>query len=223
MTRMFAMPIPMPPSLPTVAVSAGVASDYAFRGVSRTDGHVEGFGALDLGLADGYAGVFASNVDMGPRGAVRSGAEADVYGGWRPEAFGYSFDLGAQYDSFSGVGGGFDYAEVYAKVSRSIGPVTGRLQVHYSPAFTAHAGQAWYAEAGADYAIDRVWTASAAVGVQRVSHDNPLAANHVTWNAGITRTLGDHLAFDVRYVDTDRHDAGRTYGPKLVGQVRVSF
>jgi uncharacterized protein (TIGR02001 family) len=215
-----------PAAAPTFAFGAGAATDYLFRGVSRTDDRGQVFASADAGLDEGYAGVWASNTAFRTPDGVRSGAEVDVYGGWRPEFRGYNLDFGAQYDSFADqpAGMGLDYAELYAKVSRLIGPVTGRLGVHYSPAFTAGGGQAWYAEGGADYAITRDWIASASVGHQSIARPTVLGGgDYLTWNAGITHNIGDHLAVDVRYSDTDQHGYGQTYGSRLVGQIRASF
>jgi uncharacterized protein (TIGR02001 family) len=227
-------PIPdsPPPSLaapakPSISVTAGVASDDLFRGFSRSADRAQGFASADAAYSDVYAGAWGSNVAYRvPTGPARTGAEVDLYGGWRPEFRGYSLDFGAQYDVFTGQPGGadLDYAELYAKVSRSIGPVTGRLGVHYSPAFTAHGGQAAYAELGADYAITRDWTASLGVGHQWVEHRGAFgAADHLTWTAAIGHSFGEHLAIAVRYSDTDRHRYGDAYGGKLVGEVRASF
>jgi uncharacterized protein (TIGR02001 family) len=212
---------------PSFAFTAGAASDYVFRGFSRSADRAQGFASVDAAYSDFYAGVWGSNAAYRrPNGPARTGAEVDVYAGWRPEFRGYSLDFGAQYDVFAGQpsGAGLDYAELYAKVSRSIGPATGRLGLHYSPAFTAHGGQAAYAEAGVDYAITRDWTASVGVGRQWVARQGPFgAADHLSWTAAIGHSFGEHLAVDLRYSDTDRHRLGDAYGGKLVGELRATF
>ncbi|MDR3510276.1 MAG: TorF family putative porin [Caulobacteraceae bacterium] len=220
---------------PSFSFGAGASSDYVYRGASRTEGRGQGFASAAAGFSDAYAGVWASNVALRGAGGTLSAAEVDVYGGWRPEVMGYSLDLGAQYDAFTGqpAGAALDYGEVYAKVSRSVGPVTGRLGLHYSPAYADHAGQAWYGEAGADYAFARDWTVSAGAGYQTIEHRQAalgpsepalaIAGDYATWNAGVTRAVGDHLAVDLRYFDTDHHGYGPGFGSKLVGQIRASF
>lgn len=215
---------------PVFSFGAGAASDYVFRGVSRTAGRAEGFASADVGVSDAYAGAWASNVVLRGPGGTTTAAEVDLYGGWRPEVMGYSLDLGAQYEVFTGqpAGAALDYAEVYAKASRSIGPLTGRAGLYYSPAYAAHAGQAWYAEAGADWALAPDWTLSAGAGWRGVQHRPlapalPVAGDYAAWSLGVTRAVGDHLAFDLRYLDTDRHGYGSGYGAKLVGRVRARF
>jgi uncharacterized protein (TIGR02001 family) len=217
---------PPPATAPSFAFGLGAASDGLFRGVSRTDDRAQLFGSIDGSYADGYAGIWVSNAAFKGAGPARTGAEIDVYGGWRPEAFGYSLDLGAQYDAFAGQpsGASLAYAELYAKISRTIGPVTGRFGLRYSPAFAAHAGQAWYGEAGADYVFIRDWTAS--VGVGRQTGGRPTAVgggDYLTWTTVLTRALGQHLAVDLRYSDTDQHRYGQAYDARLVGEIRASF
>src|ERR1700749_127139 len=78
------------PAKPSFAFGAGAASAYLFRGVSRTDDRAQGFASVDPAYTDFYAGVWGSNVAYrAPGGPARTGAEVDVYGGWRPEFRGY--------------------------------------------------------------------------------------------------------------------------------------
>jgi len=213
---------------PSFSASAGVASDYLFRGVSRSGDRAEAFGSVDAAFSDGYAGVWVSNAAFGAPGQrTRAGAEIDAYAGWRPEFRGYSLDIGAQYTAFAGLPAaevGEGYVEVHAKASRSIGPVTGHLGLRYSPDFFAHGGNAWYGEAQADYALAPDWTLSAGAGYQTVEHASALQrGEYAAWNAGVTHTFGDHVAVDVRYSDTDHPSFLPAYGGRLVGQIRARF
>jgi uncharacterized protein (TIGR02001 family) len=212
---------------PSVAFGFGAASDDVFRGFSRTADRAQGFASVDAAFGDVYAGAWGSNVAFRPpEGAARSGAEVDIYGGWRPDVLGYSLDLGLQYDAFAGQPdrADLDYVELYVKAARSIGPITGSLALRYSPAFTARSGQAATAEAGADYAISRDWTASLSAGRQWVQRQSDFGAvDHLFWSAAIARSFGEHLSLAVRYVDSDRHRYGQAYGSKLVGELRTSF
>jgi uncharacterized protein (TIGR02001 family) len=212
-----------PPLKPTFSVSLGAASDYVFRGVSRTADRPQAFGGLSVGVADGYAGVWASNAAFpAPEHGV-NGAEVDIYGGWRPEVMGYSLDLGAQYEGFAGAPAGprLDYAEVYAKAARTIGPLTGRLGVHFAPS-VAHR-PAWYVEVGADYVPARDWTISAGVGRQTGEATAVGGGDYLTWNAGVSRSLFGHVSLGVRYSDTDGHRYGQAYGTRVVGELRADF
>jgi uncharacterized protein (TIGR02001 family) len=212
---------------PTFSAAAGAASDYLFRGVSRSADRAQGFASVDAAFADGYGGVWTSNAAFEVPGQdARMGAEIDAYGGWRSEAHGYSLDFGAQYAAFAGLPAavGPGYVEVHAKASRSIGPLTGHVGLRYSPDFFAHGGQAWYGEAGADYALARDWSLTAGAGYQTVEHASLLQrGEYITWNAGLSHSFGDHLAVDVRYSDTNHPSFLPTYDGRLVGQIRASF
>jgi uncharacterized protein (TIGR02001 family) len=215
-----------PASGPSLAFGFGAASDYLFRGVSRTNDRAQAFGSLDAAWGEAYAGVWASNAAFRGPGPARSGAEVDIYGGWRPEFRGYSLDLGVQYDAFAGqpTGADLDYVELYAKVSRAIGPVTGRIGLHYAPDFAGHGGAAWYAEAGADYAITRDWTASAGVGRQTGERPTLVGGgDYLTWCAGLARALGQHVTIAIRYSDTDHHRYGQSWDGRVAGEIRTSF
>lgn len=214
------------PMRPSFAFGLGAASDYLFRGVSRTSDRAQAFGSLDAAFGEAYAGVWVSNAAFRAAGPARGGAEVDLYGGWRPEFRGYSLDFGVQYDLFAGQppGVSLDYVELYAKAARTIGPVTGRIGLRYAPDFAAHGGAAWYVEAGADYAISRDWTLSAGVGRQTGARPTLVGGgDYLTWSAGVARMLGQHLTVAVRYVDTDRHGYGQAYDGRLVGEIRASF
>lgn len=211
---------------PSFAFGFGAASDYLFRGVGRSNDRAQAFGSLDSTFGEAYAGVWTSNAAFRGTGPARNGAEVDVYGGWRPEFRGYSLDFGAQYDAFAGqqAGADLDYVELFAKVSRAIGPVAGRIGLHYAPDFAGHGGAAWYAEAGADYAVTRDWTLS--VGVGRQTGDRPTlvgGGDYLTWNAGVARALGQHVSLALHYSDTGAHRYGPTYDGRVVGELRTSF
>jgi len=221
-----APPDTAPAAGPSLAFGAGAASDYLFRGVSRTSDRAQAFGSFDATFGAAYAGVWASNAAFRGTGPARNGAEVDLYGGWRPEFRGYSLDFGVQYDLFAGhpPGVSLDYVELYAKAARTIGPVTGRIGAHYAPDFAAHGGPAWYAEAGADYALTRDWTASVGVGRQTGARPTLLGGgDYLTWSAGVARALGQHLTVAVRYSDTDAHRYGQAWDGRLVGELRASF
>lgn len=221
-----APPDAAPATGPSFAFGAGAASDYLFRGVSRTNDRAQAFGSFDTAFGAAYAGVWASNAAFREAGPARNGAEVDLYGGWRPEFRGYSLDFGVQYDLFAGQppGVSLDYVEFYAKASRSIGPVTGRVGIRFAPDYAAHGGQAWYAEAGADYALTRDWTVSAGVGRQTGARPTLVGGgDYLTWSAGLARALGQHLTAAVRYSDTDAHHYGQAWDGRLVGELRASF
>jgi len=227
-----------PPRPISIAVNAGLASNYVFRGVDETDGRLEGFGGLDLSRGQVYLGTWASNVDLKPFGDAHASAEIDGYGGWRPNLFGYDLDLGAIAYTYVDPAMREDYVEAYAKASRAIGPVSAGLSIYASPQYPRAAGAGAYIEAKAIYAFTRKLTLSAALGDQYMAHALgpapclPTAAgcagaygdlSYVNWSLGGAYALTDQIGLDLRYTDTDAHGLGAPYGARVVLSARASF
>jgi len=222
----------------SIAVNAGLASDYGFRGVDQTDGDVEGFGGLDLSRGPFYVGTFASNVDLKRFGDARASAEIDAYGGWRQNRFGYNLDLGAIAYTYVDPAMREDYVEAYAKASRTIGPVSGTLSIYASPQYPRAAGAGAYIEGKAAYAVTRKFSLSATLGDQYEAHAlgpapcPPTATgcagpysdlSYVDWNLGGAYALTDQIGLDLRYTDTDAHGLGSPYRARVVLSARASF
>lgn len=180
-----------------VAFNAAVASDYVFRGFSQTDEGVAVQGGVDIAIGGFYAGAWASSVDFGDN----TDAEIDVYGGYRTEALGFAWDVGALIYTYApGANGDYDFVEFKAAVSRAVGPVTAGAAVYFSPDFFGADDEATYLEANAAYVPMENLTLSAAVGKQWFNR----SGDYVTWNVGATYAFaGTPLALDVRYHDTD--------------------
>jgi uncharacterized protein (TIGR02001 family) len=222
----------------SIAVNAGAASDYEFRGVDQTAGRAEGFGGLDFSRGDFYVGTWASNVDLKPFGDARASAEIDAYGGWRPTLFGYDLDLGAIAYTYVDPWMRDDFVEAYAKASRAIGPVSAGLSIYASPQYPRAAGAGAYVEGKTAYALTRKFTLSAALGDQYEAHALgpapclPTAEGctgpyrdltYVDWNVGGSYTLNDQIGLDLRYTDTDAHGLGSPYRARIVLSARATF
>jgi len=222
----------------SIAVNAGAASDYVFRGVDQTDGRAEGFGGLDISHGDVYVGTWASNVDLKQFGDTKASAEIDAYGGWRPYLFGYNFDLGAIAYTYIDPATREDYVEAYAKASRAIGPVSAGLSIYASPQYPRAAGAGAYIEGKAAYAITRKFTASVTLGDQYEAHALgpapclPTQAgcagpygdlSYVDWSFGGAYALTDHIGLDLHYTDTDTHGLGAPYRARVVLSARATF
>jgi len=226
-----------PPPL-SVAVNAGVASDYSFRGVDQSDGGVEAFGGLDLSRGQLYVGTWASNVDLKRFGDDRASAEIDAYGGWRPSLFGYDLDVGAIAYTYVNPAEREDYVEAYGKASRAIGPFSATVAIYASPQYPRAAGPGAYVEGRASYAVTRKLTLSATLGDQYQAHALapapclPTAAgcagyyrdlNYADWGLGGGYALTDQIGLDLRYTDTDAHGLGAPYHGRVVLSARASF
>ena len=200
---------------PQVAWNVGVVSDYVFRGFSQTDEEPALQAGVDLTAGSFYAGAWASNVDFGDD----TEAEVDLYGGFRTEAAGFAFDIGAVAYLYVEApdGADYDYVELKAAASRAIGPVTAGAVVYYSPDFFGLDEEATYVEGNVAFTPADRWTVSAAVGYQALDVND----DYTTWNAGVAFALTDNLAVDVRYYDTDVD--GPLSDDRFVGGLKVTF
>lgn len=199
-----------------VAGNFGIVTDYVFRGVSQTNEDAAIQGGLDVTAGGFYAGVWASTVDFGDD----TDAEIDMYGGYRWEAAGFSWDAGligytyAKEPSFAD----YTYAEAKLGVSRAFGPATVGVVAYYSPDFFGVDDEATYAEVNAAFSPIEKWSVSGAVGQQWLD----VSDDYLTWNVGVGYALTDDLAFDVRYYDTDV-DNSAIYEDRVVAGIKVLF
>lgn len=134
-----------PASPHTFTGNVGLVSDYRFRGISQTYKQPAVQGGFDYSHASGfYLGTWASNVsgNLYPGG---SGAEIDVYGGYKFEPIkGLGLDIGAIHYYYPGAryynttlgksGNKFDNTELYVGVSYKW------FSVKYSHAVTDYFG-----------------------------------------------------------------------------------
>ncbi len=182
---------------PDVAWNLGVVSDYVFRGYSQTNEDPALQGGLDATIGSIYVGAWGSNVDFGDT----TDAEIDVYGGYRGEAGGFAYDVGAVLYAYVGAPDGtdFDYVELKGAASRAVGPATVGAAIYWSPDFFGLDEEATYVEANLALTPAPQWTVSGAVGYQSLDVNE----DYTTWNLGAAYALNDHMVIDVRYHDTD--------------------
>ena len=107
----------------TVSGSVALVSDYRFRGVSQTDKELAVQGGLSVSHESGfYVGTWASNLSgWGTFGG--SNTELDIYGGYAMEVGGGKLDVGVTWYMYPGGADTTDFAEAYAKLSGTLGPV----------------------------------------------------------------------------------------------------
>ena len=185
---------------PKLSYNVGVASDYAFRGVSQTDQKAQVFGGVDLAAGKVYAGTWASNVDFGDK----TDAEIDLYAGYKPTLGAASLDFGVIYYGYVGAPKGADYGNVEFKAAGSIPAGTGALgaAVFYSPDSFGAADEATYYEVNGSYPVAEKWSVSGALGRQTYKG----SGDYTTWNVGAAYALNSTLTLDLRYHDTDIGD-----------------
>jgi len=202
---------------PVFAFTATAASNYIFRGISQTENAAAVFGSGRVSYDNFYAGVGAENVDF----HNRTTAEYDLSVGWTPVVHGFRFDIGAvrygyiDQPSHTEI----DTVEVKAVVLHDFGPATLSAAVFYSgDYFGTHRNDVYVEERGA-YRITPKLSVSGAVGERQGEGQ----ATRMNWNAGATYALTKHVAFDLRYADTDQHDLGKTYDSHVTAAIKASF
>ena len=217
-----------------LSYNVGAASDYIFRGISNTNTKGQVFGGVDATYGLGYAGVWTSNVDFGTSNPDQ---EIDLYAGVRPTVGPVALDLGVIYYGYSkdkapesnrttAYPGSFSYVEVKAAASTAVGPATVGAALYYSPEFPGKGGEALYYELNGSAPIGEKLTLSGAVGRQDVDADNYFGGasnSYVTWNAGVTAAITDHVSADIRYSDTNKSGYGQTYHATVTASLKLTF
>lgn len=195
----------------------GVASEYVGKGLGKSNGEIAWSGQFEVSEGDFHASVFASTAEL----SQGSDAEIITTVGWAPEVAGFQLDLAVLNRDLPGTRNGVDsnYWEYQADVSRTVGAVTGRVRVNYTPDGFASTEEAWWVEAQAAYKISGKTKASAAVATRR-AHGG---TDYTAWNLGVKQKLTDAVSLDIRWYDTDEHDLGDAYEGRLVGALTFAF
>lgn len=190
--------------------SAGIVSNYRFRGISQTDRH----GAVQAGVefdvaGGGYVGGWGSNVSWlsdasTPAAPISSRVELDLYAGWRGRFGGDgSWDIGViRYQYPGSYPAGFispHTTEGYAALGWR------GLTLKYSHALTSLFGVAGstgsrYLELAWSRELAPNWQFDAHLGRQQVQHLS--AAAYTDWKLGVTRRFGHGWSAALGYVDS---------------------
>lgn len=199
---------------PEASFNLGVATDYVYRGLSQTDGGPQVFAGADFEGEAWYAGAWASNVDFG--GGDPTSAEVDLYAGWRPEAFGLSWDVGAALYAYPDkpAGANYDYLEARLSTEREIGPAALGAAVAWAPAYFG-GGEATYVELTGRWAISDRLGLDAGLARQTVEGEDAYGVG----NLGVTWRASERLSLELRGWTTDADGAG----PRLVASLKTEF
>ncbi|MCX9147314.1 TorF family putative porin [Erythrobacter sp. WG] len=223
----------------TVSGSATITTDYRFRGVSQSDNGFAVQGGLTVSHTSGaYVGLWASNLaGWGTFGGPN--LELDLIGGFKFPVGQGTADVGLVWYMYPGGAATTDFAEIYAKLSGAVGPVSLTAGVAYAPPQEA-LGNVYptgarfvagrprkpgdtepnlYLTGDAVYAItDTPVSLKAHIGY---SDGNPgLGPNgtsvaptgtYFDWLLGVDVTPIEHLTFSLAYVDTDISRAQSAY------------
>jgi uncharacterized protein (TIGR02001 family) len=207
----------------SVSGGVGAATDYRFRGLSRSGGDPTVQADLTIDHSSGlYGGFFASTLGDEAR---RGDGELSLFAGYTREiATATNIDVGAVSYAYPGAqafAGATDYAEAYASLSHTLGPVTGQVGAYYAPEQDALGGEDnLYLFADLSGAIPFTpIEATARVG----RSDGGLApgGDYTDWRIGLAARRGP-ARFGIDYVDTDLPE-GFGGDATLVLSVRLSF
>lgn len=202
-----------------VNFTAGGATDYRSKGLSKSDGGGYVFATADWKSDSGffYAGTAIATLDI-PIGAEY---ETDLKAGIRPKAAGWDFDLAVFYRAFHEARDGTDadYVEFRAQASRNFGPVGVRLLTWETPDNVGAVERANWSEARVSYRAAQHLRVSAAVGY----HAQAGGPSYAAWNAGASIDVAPRTELDLRWYDTDVHEAGRRYQGEAVASLVYRF
>lgn len=213
----------------TISGAATLVSDYRFRGVSQSDEGIAAQATITISHESGfYVGAFGSNLaGWGTFGG--SNTELDLFAGYKLPVGEGTLDAGLVWYMYPSGADVTDFAEVYAKLSGSIGPLGLTAGVAYAPSQEA-LGNAFpvgapadpgdkedniYVSADAVYGIaDTPFTLKAHLGY---SDGNPgLGPNgtsvaptgtYFDWLLGVDLVPISGLTLSLAYIDTDIKEA----------------
>lgn len=201
----------------TFTGNVALTTDYAFRGISQTDGSPAVQGGFDASYGSLYAGAWASNVDFGEFG-VSGSLELDLYGGVKFDLDPVDLDFGVLaylYPSSSDIPGPtatsegeLDYYELYGKAAFAPSEAVALgAALYFSPDFTGETGDGLYGEVSGSIIASEALMFSGALGYQSIDDvsgvfPGSISDEYMTWNIGAAVSAAG-FSFDLRYVDTD--------------------
>ena len=226
----FAQTAPAPAAAPaapetTIAYNVGVVSQYRYRGLAQTRGYPALQGGVDYSNANGvYLGAWASTIRwIGDAStttkAVDGKTELDLYGGYKFEIAGITYDLG--YLQYQYIGNNLSnmtssyatYALSNANTKEIYGAATfGAYTFKYSKAvsnlfgYKNSSGSAYF-DLTANYDVGSGFTLSPHIGHQKVvgtsSSYYPGGLSYTDYSLTLAKDLGDGLSATVAAVATN--------------------
>jgi uncharacterized protein (TIGR02001 family) len=227
----FAQTAPAPSAAPaapetTIAYNVGVVSQYRYRGLAQTRGYPALQGGVDYSNANGvYLGAWASTIrwigdSSTTTKSVDGKAELDLYGGYKFEAAGITYDIGyLQYlyvgNSLSGVttSNGATYNLTNANTKEMYGAVTaGAYTFKYSKALSSLFGYvgstgSTYYDLTANFDVGSGFSLSPHIGHQTVKGTSssyyPGGLSYTDYSLTLAKDLGDGLSATFAAVSTN--------------------
>lgn len=191
----------------TVTGSPTIASDYPFPRLfqtrSRPAAQLTGELSYEGGL---YVGAFVPNVAFL---GTKARQEVDVLAGYRSEALGIKWDVGAIYYAHPGYdraagSSNLDSVEIAAKASRELGDTTVQASVFYSPNFQLQSGNFLYVEGSVDQEPPFDLTPGARLGYLWIDRNERFGTPaYLNRSLGISREVFAGFRLGVGYYDTN--------------------
>ncbi|MFM7028312.1 MAG: TorF family putative porin [Chakrabartia sp.] len=205
-------------------------TDYRWRGVSASAGDFAIQGAINLNHSSGlYITGWASNIEDSD---VYGNSEVDINAGWAGDVGGgVTADVGMYLYAYpNGHVGKANVWEPYASLSKTIGPVTGKVGVNY----------AWHQEAlggddnlyiSTDFTAD-VPGAPVVLAAHLGYTDGAWSPNVLTeksnkggfdYTLGATYNITDRLSLGATYVGVDGYSLDGYTNDTIVGSITLAF
>lgn len=209
----------------TITGSAGLVSQYRFRGISLSDEDLAAQAGITATHESGfYVGTWASSLaGFGSFGG--SNVELDIYGGYSAAiSDSTTLDVGLLWYLYPGTDG-TDYAEPYASIKTNFGAATAKLGVAYAPdqdAIGSGDNLYVYGDLSTGFAESPV-VVKAHLGYSTGDSGLTPTGDYLDWLVGADFTWKS-LTFGVAYVDTDisgRDAAAATFDRDIVDSAVV--
>jgi uncharacterized protein (TIGR02001 family) len=221
----FAQTAPAPAAAPaapetTIAYNVGVVSQYRYRGLAQTRGYPALQGGVDYSNANGvYLGAWASTIRwIGDSSStsipVDGKAELDLYGGYKFENSGISYDVGfLRYQYVNNTLSKYSALYVNANTNEIYGAATlGAYTFKYSKAVSNLFGYknstgSGYFDLSANYDMGAGFTLSPHIGHQSVKGTSSSyyggGLSYTDYSLTLAKDLGDGLSATIATVSTN--------------------
>ncbi|PUE62474.1 hypothetical protein B9Z45_03875 [Limnohabitans sp. 2KL-17] len=196
----------------SLSFNVGAVSDYRYRGISQSRLQPALQGGLDYADKSGfYVGAWGSSIKWikDTPGVTKGATELDLYGGYKGEFSGVSYDIGLLSYVYSGnnygnaTAGGTKSAntnEAYAAVT--LGPVTAKYSHAYSDLFgNAGTKNSYYLDLSAAFDLGSGFSLTPHVGYQKFK--NLAVATYTDYSLTLAKDLGNGLSASAAVVGTD--------------------
>jgi len=231
----FAQTAPAPAAAPaapetTIAYNVGVVSQYRYRGLAQTHGMPALQGGVDYSNANGaYLGIWASSIrwikdastsNSGNVKNVDGKSEIDIYGGYKFDASGVTYDVGVLTYQYAGntlaniaTSSGYSYDLVNANTTEVYGAATaGVYTLKYSKATSnlfgyKNSSGSTYIDLTANFDMGSGFTLSPHVGRQAVKGTSssyyPGGLSYSDYSLTLAKDMGNGVSATIAAVSTN--------------------